>query len=551
MSFITKSILFIITIFIFAGCSATKIPLKESNYDNVLIENKACSLLSLRDAKKKAIIGLSNQLISNVNSKDSSTQKSSYNSDNKRENLKTNSIASFNIASEFLSITPKYIENYKQTQIFKDDLYCSTAIIDNALNQKYLKLAKADFKIVLDALAYQNAEFDDKNRVIEKVLNENFKYISEYNKLYDVLRVLPAKFNLVASINVASMSKFLNAKPSIDIDVAKNLYYKTTVTINSKIRDENEDYKVEWFLDNKKISSSKSFKKYFKKPAVFRLKLKVTDDKGLTKVKNYKLVLKNRKPNASFRTNKEYYRDNEIVKVYSSASDPEGDLKYVYYRYKRKGSSKSYKFTSNMKFKRLGTYTITQVVVDKYGKKDYATKTIVIDNKKPKAGFYLQKTVFNKYEPISIKSTAADYEHRIKSITYYIYNLNSSMNYWHQIKSNDKINVAGRYKIEQVVVDDYGNTSKANIEISVENKHRKELKANMSQKYIQSYFGKPNRKERVGIFAISDWALDYGDYWLIFDDYKLKCVVYASSYIENYDCRDYRRHNVKVSLFQQ
>ena len=377
---------YIVYIFIlfFVGCSSNIEQLqKDDRHDDILIKASSCAP-SLEEAKKQALLKLSNNLYSNVQSEQNSNKL--YVKNNRGIKYNNSMAYNFNIKSSLLVITPKFIDVNKKTALFKDDEYCATVIIDKILAKRYLNLMKKDFEYIkkdVKANVEKNS-FIIKDYIIQKVLDKDREYVREYKKLHHVVRILGIdNSSLPLDMSVTYLSSIVNAKPYVKIIILnKNFSYKQIFKFKLKIKDENpNNLKIQWFVNGRLVdTNTTNIAIKNNKLQNINLKVIVTDDKGDSTTKETVVKLVNKAPNACFMAKATYYT-NERLKFKSCARDPENDFLKIRYRLEDLNIKKGIPIRNKRKFKRVGVYKVIQTVTDRYGKTLHSYKTIHIENR--------------------------------------------------------------------------------------------------------------------------------------------------------------------------
>ncbi|MBU8732491.1 hypothetical protein KM915_20805 [Cytobacillus oceanisediminis] len=144
----------------------------------------------------------------------------------------------------------------------------------------------------------------------------------------------------------------------------------------------------------------------------YSIKQTVADGYGGSDTITKTIQVVNRPPIPGFTTDKTSYKDNETVKIISSASDPDNQTLTYLYEITRPDGTKFTSTAANPSFGSLqiGTYTIKQTVTDPFNASASVSKTINvgISNLPPVAGFNFDKSKYYKNQTVNIISTATD-----------------------------------------------------------------------------------------------------------------------------------------------
>ncbi|WP_374717754.1 PKD domain-containing protein [Neobacillus sp.] len=254
------------------------------------------------------------------------------------------------------------------------------------------------------------------------------------------------------------------------------IYNNTTVKFTNQSYDNDGDtltYQWEYQQTSSDpwtiFSSNKDPSRNFNIRGKWKIRLTVSD--GIVSDSIVKeLTVQNRNPVAGFSTNKASYYNNETISIIPSATDPDNDPLSYTYRITRPDGSQFTLTSPNPSFGSLqiGTYTIKQTVSDGYGGSDSITKTVVVVNRPPIAGFNTDKSVYKDNETVYITSTASDPDKHALTHSYEVTKPDGSKFTLNTANPNFSNLQAGTYTIKQTVTDPYNLSANISKTIIVE-----------------------------------------------------------------------------------
>ena len=303
----------------------------------------------------------------------------------------------------------------------------------------------------------------------EKVYSGTLSVISDADNGENTI-ILSGKGMDKTSTNLPPVA---NAGDDITIKVGESVKLDA-----SKSTDDGEIISYEWKLGSTLLSNSKSFEKNDFSAGIYRITLKVTDDKGLTDTDTIIVTVSekdNLKPIADAGEDISVKYGEEVTLDASKSKDSDGRIVAYEWREENIVLSKSLKFTK--KDFSIGKHTITLIVTDNNGAigKDIITVTVAKEgNLAPIANAGNDITVKIGEDIILDASKSRDED---GNIIEYKWNLNTSNNngstYQLSMSSNQPKTILstrlpiGVYTMNLTVIDNDGQTGIDSITITV------------------------------------------------------------------------------------
>ncbi len=359
-----------VAIFI-GGCGSKIIKVKDPNYQNSIATARGCGK-TMKIAKQNAKANLSSSIVSNVSShweSKKSTDDNDYHSSSKSISI---------VKSNFLVISPKFLNHTIETEYFKSDLHCIDAVLGNESLKIYKTMADGIYREIQNVAIKKNGklDFEEKERYALKIARLYQKEILKYNKISNFINLLGAGENR-EMLSANSLKNMIDGKPYLDFRVDGELLYGKNLKIIPIIKDEGET-KIHWQIEGRKIYKNILTTK-FATPNRYRITLKGVDKNGYQSSITKILDVKNKPPIARFEMipNKQIFTKNELVKFMSHSYDKEGSALKYQWNVGDLGYSNSKNTT--IRFNKVGKFKIVLKVYDKFNQLNTARSLIRVE----------------------------------------------------------------------------------------------------------------------------------------------------------------------------
>jgi PKD repeat protein len=208
----------------------------------------------------------------------------------------------------------------------------------------------------------------------------------------------------------------------------------------------------------------------FATAGTYTVRLRVTDNRGLSSIASKTVTIDNRPPVASFTASPDPAPTGQSVTFTSSSTDPDGTVSAFAWDLDNDGAfDDGTAGSASRSFAKAGGYTVRLRVTDDGGQTAIATRTVTIDNRAPAAAFGFAPAAPSTGQTVTFTSSSSDPDGTVASVAW---DLDDDGSYDDGASGavSRSFAKAGSYNVKLRVTDDNGGTDTLAKSVTVANR---------------------------------------------------------------------------------